>query len=111
MLNAPLWLDKKEAIDKLAKSKEKEVLEAMLKMLQHDFWNVKLMVIRKIKNTVALYPEKVKTALLSLSIKDSSPKVRAAAIRSLGKFYPISDGNTDLDYQQNRRIELKLTSR
>ena len=91
MLNAPLWLDKKEAIDKLAKSKEKEVLEAMLKMLHHDFWNVKLMVIRKIKNTVALYPEKVKTALLSLSIKDSSPKVRAAAIRALGKFYPISD--------------------
>ena len=28
-----------------------------------------------------------------------------------GEFYPISDGDTDSDYQQNRRIELKLTSR
>ncbi|MDC3016983.1 OmpA family protein [Pelagibacteraceae bacterium] len=28
-----------------------------------------------------------------------------------GEFYPISDGETDNDLQQNRRIELKLTSR
>ena len=28
-----------------------------------------------------------------------------------GEFYPISDGETDSDLQQNRRIELKLTSR
>ena len=28
-----------------------------------------------------------------------------------GEFYPISDGETKEDYQQNRRIELKLTSR
>ena len=28
-----------------------------------------------------------------------------------GEFYPISSGDSILDYQQNRRIELKLTSR
>ena len=28
-----------------------------------------------------------------------------------GEFYPISKGETVLDFQQNRRIELKLTSR
>ena len=28
-----------------------------------------------------------------------------------GEFYPISLGETDKDYRQNRRIELKLTSR
>ncbi len=28
-----------------------------------------------------------------------------------GEFYPISDGETESDLQQNRRIELKLTSR
>ena len=28
-----------------------------------------------------------------------------------GEFYPISEGETLLDFQQNRRIELKLTSR
>ena len=38
-----------------------------------------------------------------------SPDRLAAA--GYGEFYPISDGETDSDYQQNRRIELKLTSR
>ena len=38
-----------------------------------------------------------------------SPNKLAAA--GYGEFYPISDGETDMDYQQNRRIELKLTSR
>ena len=38
-----------------------------------------------------------------------SPNKLAAA--GYGEFYPISDGETDVDYQQNRRIELKLTSR
>ena len=33
------------------------------------------------------------------------------AASGYGEFYPISDGETDIDYQQNRRIELKLTSR
>ena len=37
------------------------------------------------------------------------PKRLAAA--GYGEFYPISDGDTKEDYQQNRRIELKLTSR
>ena len=38
-----------------------------------------------------------------------SPNKLAAA--GYGEFYPISVGDTDIDYQQNRRIELKLTSR
>jgi len=38
-----------------------------------------------------------------------SPKRLAAA--GYGEFYPISEGETREDYQQNRRIELKLTSR
>ena len=38
-----------------------------------------------------------------------NPSRLAAA--GYGEFYPISNGNMDADYQQNRRIELKLTSR
>ena len=33
------------------------------------------------------------------------------AAAGYGEFYPIRNGDTDSDYQQNRRIELKLTSR
>ena len=38
-----------------------------------------------------------------------APKRLAAA--GYGEFFPISEGDTKDDYQQNRRIELKLTSR
>ena len=38
-----------------------------------------------------------------------SPNRLAAA--GYGEFYPITEGETKEDYQQNRRIELKLTSR
>ena len=38
-----------------------------------------------------------------------APKRLAAA--GYGEFYPISDGESKEDYQQNRRIELKLTTR
>ena len=38
-----------------------------------------------------------------------SPNRLSAA--GYGEFYPIAAGETDEDYRQNRRIELKLTSR
>ena len=44
--------------------------------------------------------------LLELGFK---PKRLSAA--GYGEFFPISSGETVLDFQQNRRIELKLTSR
>ncbi len=45
---------------------------------------------------------------LLLELGFASNKLAAAGY---GEFYPISEGETDSDYQQNRRIELKLTSR
>ena len=44
--------------------------------------------------------------LLELGFKPSR-----LATAGYGEFQPISEGNTYADYQQNRRIELKLTSR
>ena len=49
-------------------------------------------------------------SVLKLLLELGFPPNRLAAA-GFGEFYPISDGNTDSDYQQNRRIELKLTSR
>ena len=56
LIHAPLWLDKKEAIDKLYKSNDIEVHQAMLKSLRHKSWNIKLLVIRKINKTVEFFP-------------------------------------------------------
>ena len=49
-------------------------------------------------------------SVLKLLLEIGFPPNRLAAA-GYGEFYPISDGETDKDLQQNRRIELKLTSR
>ncbi len=48
--------------------------------------------------------------VLKLLLDLGFPSNRLASA-GYGEFYPISEGETDIDYQQNRRIELKLTSR
>ncbi len=49
-------------------------------------------------------------SVLKLLLEIGFPPNRLAAA-GYGEFYPISDGESKEDYQQNRRIELKLTSR
>ena len=49
-------------------------------------------------------------SVLKLLLELGFDPTRLAAA-GYGEFYPISNDNTDVDYQQNRRIELKLTSR
>ena len=49
-------------------------------------------------------------SVLKLLLEIGFPPNRLAAA-GYGEFYPISDGDSKADYQQNRRIELKLTSR
>ena len=49
-------------------------------------------------------------SVLKLLLEIGFPPNRLAAA-GYGEFYPISDGETNKDLQQNRRIELKLTSR
>lgn len=49
-------------------------------------------------------------SVLKLLLEIGFPPNRLAAA-GYGEFYPISEGETNEDLQQNRRIELKLTSR
>jgi len=49
-------------------------------------------------------------SVLKLLLEIGFPPNRLAAA-GYGEFYPISEGETKEDFQQNRRIELKLTSR
>lgn len=91
LLNAPLWLDKKEAIDKLSKSRDLDVHKALLSTLKNDFWNVKYMVIKKLENVAKSFPQQLKEQLLYLAENDNHPKVRGAAIKALTKHYPNND--------------------
>ena len=94
--HAPLWLDKKEAFDQLGKSKEPAAISAIIKNMQHPFWNIKYMAIGKLENPIKIHPERVKNLLFSLAIKDTHPKVRAAAIKALAKYFPYNDDISDV---------------
>lgn len=83
--NAPLWLDKKEAFDKLEKSGDADAMDAILKALNHDFYDVRLMAIGALDATFKNRPEEVKKALVSLLNKEKHPAVRASIISFLGK--------------------------
>ncbi|CAG5086222.1 M1 family aminopeptidase [Parvicella tangerina] len=85
--NAPLWLDKKEAFDKIEKSNNPDAMDAVMKSLNHDFYDVRLMAINSLDATLKNRPEEVKKALISMLAKEKHPAVRAEIIEFLGKNY------------------------
>ena len=87
---APLWLDKKEAFDQLSKNIDDASLYAIIKALDHEFYDVKLMAMKGLAKAKEKFPNDVKSKLLSLANNDQNPKVRAEAIRSLTKYFPES---------------------
>ncbi len=83
--HAGLWLDKKEAISKVSISSDPMAVEAMINALNDPFWNVKTMAMNKIKAAYVSKPNEVKEKLKQLALKDSHPKVRSNAIKTLSK--------------------------
>ncbi len=85
--NAPLWLDKKEAFDKIGSSSDENAIQAVIKALDHPFWNVKKMAMQKLKRAVEAHPNAVKIKLGNIAVNGENPKERAAAIKYLSKYY------------------------
>ncbi len=85
--NAPLWLDKKEAFEKLEKSSDDYAMDAIMKSLNHEFYDVRLMAIGALDGSLKKRPEEVKKALVSLLKKEKHPAVRAEIIDFLGDNY------------------------
>ena len=91
--NAPLWLDKKEALTKIGNSSNDEAIKAVMRALNHSFWNVKTLAMSKLKKAKEAYPIEVKEKLTYLALNDSHPKVRARAITYLSRYFK---GDTSL---------------
>ena len=85
--NAPLWLDKKEAIAKIGNSSNENAIKAVMKSLDHPFWNVKTMAMAKLKKAIEVYPTEVKAKLVSIAEFGKHPKERASAIKYLSKYF------------------------
>ncbi len=84
---APLWLDKKEALAKIGNSSDDKAIKAVMKALDHPFWDVKTMAMAKLKKAIEVYPTEVKKKLISIAEYGKHPKERAAAIKYLSKYF------------------------
>ncbi len=85
--NAPLWLDKKEALAKIGNSSNENAIKAVIKALDHPFWNVKTMAMAKLRKAVEAYPNEVKSKLTNIAKFGKHPKERAQAIKYLSKYF------------------------
>ena len=81
--NAPRYMDRYEAIQKLAKSEEAIALKTMITALNDNYPYLRRGAIRKIKKTVKNNKEEVKTILLDLAKNDKDSKVRGDALSAL----------------------------
>ncbi len=93
--NAPMYLDRYEAIQKLAKSSDEISVKTILDALNDKHWNIRRYAIQNIRRAAKIQPEKTKTALSELAAKDPKSKVRAEAIDALTRFFPDAD-NKDM---------------
>lgn len=85
--NGQLWLDKKEAFDKLEKSNDPDALDAIMRALNHDFYDVRLLAISSLDAALKNRPEEVKKALVSMLKSEEHPAVKSKIIEFLGKNY------------------------
>ena len=88
--NAPLWLDKKEAFEKLEKSNNPDAIAAIMKSLDHEFYDIRLMAISSLDEAVKSEKEKVKTKLAKMYSNDTHPKVRKKSIEFLVKHFEVA---------------------
>ncbi len=83
--NAPLWLDKKEAFDKLEKSSNPDAIAAIQKALNHEFYDVRLMALKSLKGALNKNKEALKPVVSKMATSDVHPKVRKKSIDVLAK--------------------------
>jgi aminopeptidase N len=90
--NAPLFIDRYEALEQLAiKSGDPVADETLIKGLSDPHWGVRLIAIKNSKKALKGNEEKVKQKLIQLASKDNKSDVRMAAIRQLSANFKHED--------------------
>lgn len=90
--NAPLYLDRYEAIENLAKDANTELAtNTIFKALNDKYWNIRVLAIKSSKDLAkGARKDELKNTLISLAKKDEKSAVRAAAFSALAKNYADS---------------------
>ena len=91
--NAPLYLDRFEAVVALGKEAKKDSLAAsvVLSALNDPFWKVRSIAIGSLEAIIGLYESRVKVELIALASSDVNSTVRAKAIIMLAEEFKGDD--------------------
>jgi len=85
--NAPRYLDRYEAIKKVAKSDDNAATETIIHALSDKYPFLRRSAIRGIKKAAKNNPDEVKVKLLDLAKNDKDSKVRGDALSALSKYF------------------------
>ena len=90
---APLYLDRYEAVNALAKNYRIQSPEAeiIFQALEDKNPTIRLLALRNVKEMALNAPEKVKPTLINLAQNDSNSFVRASAYEALGEYYSFKE--------------------
>ncbi len=90
--NAPLYLDRSEALTELAKSpKDSLAVEIIVSAINDKFWSIRADAIYDLREIAPGHEKQVKEHLVQLVKKDVKADVRTAAIAYLSSFYKDDD--------------------
>jgi aminopeptidase N len=90
--NAPLYLDRYEALENISKAGNSELTTAItLEALKDKHWNIRLQAIRSLRRTNKATSEEVKNILLDIAQNDQKSSVRSAAIKYLSQNFKGAD--------------------
>lgn len=90
--NAPLYLDRNEAIVELVKNaKDSLATQVILSALNDEFWHLRADVIRALKHVPVGQEKQIKETIMSLAQGDNNATVRASAIDYLSVNYEDKD--------------------
>lgn len=86
----PLYLDRFEAVSKLANTYVSNTAEAEIveRALADRHWNIRLLALKNVKNLVKGNPDGMKPKIILMAQKDSKSDVRSLALERLAEFYP-----------------------
>lgn len=90
--NAPRYLDRYEALVKLAPSKSDDAVAAIIKGLSDKYPRIKRVAINGCKNASKQNPDGLRKALLNLAKNDENSIVRGDAIYALSTYFAKDEG-------------------
>ncbi|MBL0047010.1 MAG: HEAT repeat domain-containing protein [Bacteroidetes bacterium] len=89
--NAPLYLDRYEALDAISKNPTAKSKEIIIKALSDKNWSIRNFAIKKLDSHGNNGDSEIRPILIKLALKDEKPSVRANAIEMLGKLFNEED--------------------